>query len=288
MKAGTVALFGRPNVGKSTLVNSLVGQKVAITSPKPQTTRFPIHALYQDERGQIIFIDTPGIFDKAKDSLSKKINKQVLGAVESNFDIALYIVDHTRKRDFEEGKVLGIIRKIPTPKILVINKMDVKEGTYLPQYKFLEDEFEHIYYISALDGKHLKPLLDTIFELLPEKKEALVKSSEYVYPALNMDSKLFLAEIIREKVFLKTRKEVPYTTTVIIDQIIERNDKLTYIKARILTTDDKYRKMLIGEGARRIKEIGSMSRKEIELATNRKIFLDLTVMTDKHWMQSFA
>jgi len=288
MKAGTVALFGRPNVGKSTLVNSIVGQKVAITSPKPQTTRFPIQALYQDERGQIIFIDTPGIFDKAKDMLSKKINKNALDTAESNFDVALYIVDHTRKRDFEEGKVLGIIRKITAPKILVINKMDVKENTFLPQYKFLEDEFEHIYYISALENKHLQPLLEQIFEFLPERKTPLIEASEYTYPALNLDSKIFLSEIIREKVFLKTRKELPYTTTVVIDQIIERNETLTYIQARVLTTDVRYRKMLIGQGARRIKEIGSMARREIELSTNRKIYLDLTVEIDKHWTQSFA
>lgn len=287
MKAGTVALFGRPNVGKSTLVNSLVGQKVAITSPKPQTTRFPIHALYNDDRAQIVFIDTPGIFDKAHDTLAKKINKQVLAAVETNFDIALYIVDPTRKRDFEEGKVLGIMRKINKPKILVINKMDQTDEGYLAQYKFLEDEFEYVFYISALERKHLTPLLDTIIELLPEGVPVIEKN-EYVYPVLNLDSKTFLAEIIREKVFLKMRKELPYTTTVVIDEITERNDKLTYIKARILTTDDKYKKMIIGERARRIKEIGTMARKEIALATSRKIFLDLTVETDKHWVQTIG
>ena len=100
MKAGTVALIGRPNVGKSTLVNNLIGQKVAITSPKPQTTRFPIHGLFEDERGQIIFIDTPGIFKKAKDQVSKKINKKALEPFEKEVDLVLYVMDHTRHKDY--------------------------------------------------------------------------------------------------------------------------------------------------------------------------------------------
>ena len=288
MKSGTVALVGRPNVGKSTLVNNIIGQKVAITSPKPQTTRFPIQALYQDERGQIIFIDTPGIFKKAKDAVSKKINRIVLSALEKEFDILVYIVDPTRKREYEEGRVLGIVRKIQRPKILVFNKMDIKNPEYLPQYEFLKDEFDYCFALSALERKHIKPLLDQLFALLPETKEPLIKSEEYTYPAINLDSKTFIAELIREKVFLRMRKELPYTTTVIVDEITARSDKLTYIKARILTTDDVYKKMLIGAGGRRIKEIGSMARRELEVATNKKIYLDLTVETDKHWVTNLV
>lgn len=287
MKAGTVALIGRPNVGKSTLINNLIGQKVAITSPKPQTTRFPIQALYQDARGKIIFVDTPGIFLKTRDPLSRKINRQALSSFGEEIDILVYIVDPTRKRDFEEGKVLGIVRKIDKPKILVINKIDSQEKTFLPQYKFLEDEFKDIISLSALENKNLPLLLNKIFELLPEISDENNKD-EYKYPALNIDSKTFLAEIIREKIFLKMRKELPYTTTVVVDEVTERNENLTYIKARILTTDDKYKKMLIGAGGRRVKEIGSMTRKELELATNKKIYLDLRVETDRHWVQTLT
>lgn len=287
MKAGTVALIGRPNVGKSTLVNNLIGQKVAITSPKPQTTRFLIEAVYEEDRGQIIFVDTPGIFLKAKGALAQKINKKALSSLNQEVDIFIYIVDHTRKREFEEGRVLGLVRKIKKPKILVINKIDVKEPTYLPQYKFLEEEFDNVIEISALNRLHLKNLVNKIFELLPER-EKIVETKTLPYPALNLDSKTFLSEIIREKVFLKTRKEVPYTTTVVIDEIAERKEKLTYIKARILTTEDKYKKMLIGKGGRRVKEIGSMARRELELATNKKIYLDLRVETDRHWIQTLT
>jgi GTP-binding protein Era len=286
MKEGTVLLVGRPNVGKSTFANNLIGQKVAITSPKPQTTRFPIKALYEENRGKIIFIDTPGIFAKAQDPLSKKINERTLQTVQQSVDVVLYMVDHTRKRDFEEAKVLGIVRKIDKPKILVINKMDMKEPDYMPQYKFLEDEFEYVYEISALENKHMGPLLDKIFELLPEKEKSEINEHN-VYPLLNIDSKIFIAELIREKVFLMMGEEIPYTTTVVVDDIIERSTDLTYIKARILTTEERYKKMLIGEAGRKIKELGSYARKEIALATGKKIYLDLTVEKDPHWQEIY-
>jgi GTP-binding protein Era len=286
MKEGSILLVGRPNVGKSTFVNNLIGQKVAITSPKPQTTRFPIKALYEDARGKILFIDTPGIFAKAEDRVSKKINEQTLGALNQSVDLVIYMVDHTRKRDFEEAKVLGIVRKISKPKILVINKIDLQEKSFLPQYKFLEDEFPNVFAISALENKHMGPLLDKIFELLPEKSESEF-TENLAHPVLNIDSKGFIAELIREKVFLMMGEEIPYTTTAIVDDITERSNNLTYIKARILTTEERYKKMIIGHEGRKIKEIGSYARKEIALATGKKIYLDLTVEKDPHWLEVY-
>lgn len=286
MKNGTVLLIGRPNVGKSTFVNNVVGQKVAITSPKPQTTRFPIQAYYEDERGTIYFVDTPGIFDKVKDPLSKKINNQTLDAVHQQVDVVIYMVDHTRRRDFEEGKVLGIVRKINKPKILVINKIDKQdEGTFLPQYEFLREEFPDVFIVSAINRTHIKPLMDRLFELLPEQTQEDTHKENPIYPLINLDSKTFIAELIREKVFLKMGEEIPYQITVVVDEITERSDKLTYIKARILTTDHRYKKMLIGSGGRKIKEMGGMARKDIELATSKKIYLDLTVEVDPHWQE---
>ncbi len=286
---GKVLLIGRPNVGKSTFLNNLIGQKVAITSPKPQTTRFPIKAVYSDERGQIIFTDTPGLMGKTEDQLSQNINKKTLQTLREEIDLVIYMVDHTRKRDFEEARVLGIVRQIDKPKILVINKIDIQDKSYLPQYKFLEEEFPYVFQISALKKLHIKPLLNKIFEILPSSSS----NNEYPtinnlsFPLLNMDSKTFIAELIREKVFLMMGEEIPYTTTVVVDEITERSDKLTYIKARILTTNNRYKKMLIGAKGRKIKEIGAYARKEIALATGRKIYLDLTVETDPHWMEVF-
>ncbi|MGB9707588.1 MAG: GTPase Era, partial [Microgenomates group bacterium] len=279
MKSGKVLLIGRPNVGKSTFLNNLIGQKVAITSPKPQTTRFPIKALYQDERGQIIFIDTPGLMRKTEDQLSENINKKTLQAIQEELDLILYMVDHTRKRDFEEARVLGIVRQINKPKILVINKIDIQDKTYLPQYKFLEEEIPYVYQISALKKIHIKPLINKIFELLPEVGREKLEENPHPYPILNLDAKTFIAELIREKIFLMMGEEIPYTTTVVVEEITERNEKLTYIKAKILTTHDRYKKMLIGRNGRKIKEIGAYARKEIALATGKKIYLDLEVVT---------
>ncbi len=196
------------------------------------------------------------------------------------------MVDHTRKRDFEEAKVLGIVRKIKKPKILAINKIDLKEKSYLPQYKFLEEEFENILQISALKRLHLKPLIDKIFELLPEKKTDK-KTQDIIHPLLNMDSKTFVAELIREKVFIMMGEEIPYTTTAVVDEIADRPNGVKYVKARILTVDDRYKKMLIGKAGRKIKELGSYARKEIALATNKKVYLDLTVETDPHWQEMY-
>jgi len=295
MKLGKVLLIGRPNVGKSTFLNNLIGQKVAITSPKPQTTRFPIKALYEDERGKIIFVDTPGIFSPrgrpaAGWSLSQNINKKTFQAINEEVDVVIYMIDHTRRRDFEEAKVIGVVRKINKPKILVINKIDLQDKTYLPQYKFLEDEIPDVFQISALKKLHIKPLIQKIFDLLPEQLAINNQQStieKHSYPLLNIDSKIFIAELIREKVFLMMGEEIPYTTTAVVDEITERKNGVIYIKAWILTTEDRYKKMLIGSAGRKIKEIGSYARKEIALATGKKVFLDLTVETDPHWQEIF-
>lgn len=292
-KRGIVLLVGRPNVGKSTFVNNIIGQKVAITSPKPQTTRFPIHAELVEERGTIEFVDTPGIFDKVRDSLSKKINRLTLETVQDEVDLVIYMVDPSRRRDFEEGKVLGIVRKINKPKILVMNiKTDEEDAEkYLPQYEFMRDEFDMVYKIDAMHKTHEKPLLDKLFELLPddeltaETQAHLHTENASGYPLLNLDSRTFISELIREKIFLKMGEEIPYTVTVVVDEITERDANLTYIRARILTTDGRYKRMIIGSGGRKIKEMGAMARKEIELATNKKIYLDLTVDVDPHWQE---
>lgn len=288
IKIGKVLLVGRANVGKSTFVNNVIGQKVAITSPKPQTTRFSIRALYEEERGKIIFVDTPGIVGKAKDYLSKRINEKTLQILNENVDLVLYMVDATRKRDFEESKVLGLVRKVNKPKILVINKIDDPGKSFLPQYKFLEEEFKDVFQISAINNMHVKPLLDKIFEYLPEKNiDSEELPPDLAYPILNLDSKIFLGELIREKIFLMMGEEIPYTTTVIVDQVAERKNGITYIKARILTTNDRYKGMLIGKEGRKIKEIGSYARKEIALAINKKVFLDLNIEVDAHWQEMY-
>ena len=275
-KSGTVALLGRPNAGKSTLLNALLDKKVSITSPKPQTTQFSVQAVYDDPRGQIIFSDTPGIFAKTDNPKAHDINMTAEHSLKEGVDVVIYVVDKTRERGIEENKVLGLIRKFDVPKILVINKMDVREPDFIEQYKFLEEEFEATIELSAKTRKNLNVLIDTIFTFLKEGEE-LVDAKAMATPLLNIDSKLFLEEMIREKAFLRLRREVPYSINVIVDSIVEKPQKnMTVIKARILTLA-RYKKMIIGSGGSKIKEIGSMTRRELELATNRKIFLDLKV-----------
>jgi GTPase len=276
-----VLILGRPNVGKSTFLNNLVGTKVSITSPKSQTTRFSIKALYEDSRGQLLFIDTPGIFKKAQDKLSKKINKEAISALEGSFDVALYLVDHTRKRDFEEGRVLGLVRQIKKPVILVVNKIDIQSPSYLSQYRFLEDEIKEIHYVSAVNHTHFKPLLESLFSKA-KRPYPLVDKSKIVYPALNLNSRMFIEELIREKIYLFTREEVPYKTGVKVLEIKERKNKTLYVKAKILTLDKRYKKMLIGREGKMIKEIAMSSRKELELSRGKKVYLELSVDTDFH------
>lgn len=283
MKFGIVALVGRPNAGKSTLLNSLLGQKVSITSPKPQTTRFPIQAVYEDIRGQIIFVDTPGIFTKVKDQVAARINLRAEEAIEKGIDIIVYMVDHTRKRAEEENRALGMVRKVSIPKILVINKVDIKMPSYMVQYRFMEDEFDEAIEVSALENKHIPLLLDAIFERLPEG-EPMVDVSTMVQPGLNLDSKTFISEIIREKAFLNLRREIPYAIAAIVDDIEEKENGVTYIKARLLTSADRYKGMIIGKDGAMIKEISMASRKELEVAANKKVYLELTVETDPHWI----
>jgi GTP-binding protein Era len=282
-KSGTVTLIGRPNTGKSTLVNAILKQKVAITSPKPQTTRFPMSAVYEDDRGQIVFVDTPGIFGKVEDLLAKQINRRAEDAIRQDVDLVLYMIDHTRHRDFEENKTLGIVRKLRAPKILVVNKIDITQPSYEVQYRFMEDEFDTIVKISALKGTNLPILLDAIFRNLPER-EPLIDTAALVQPGLNLTSNTFIAELIREKAYLNLRREVPYTITVVVDVIEEKDDGLLFVKARILTSADRYKAMIIGKGGAMIREISMAARKELEVASNRKVFLELIVETDPHWM----
>lgn len=287
MKSGTVALIGRPNAGKSTLINRIIGHKVAITSPKPQTTQFAIQAAYEDpavgnkpSRGQILFLDTPGIFAKTKDPKLKEINMEAEHVLKEDVDLIVYVIDPTRERGLEENRVLGTIRKTDIPKLLVFNKSDKRGKNYFEQYKFMEDEFKDIVYVSALKGENINQIIDWIFENLPEGKK-LFDASVIPSKTLNLNSKLFLEELIREKAFLRLRRELPYVIRVVVDTVQKRKGKdIVYIKARILAPQ-RYKKMIIGLGGRRIKEIGTMSRRELEIATGNKIYLDLTVEEEK-------
>ena len=279
-------MVGRPNVGKSTLLNNLLKQKVSITSPKPQTTRFPIQAVFSDERGQIIFIDTPGIYTHAKDQLTRFINQSAENILVAQLNLIVYMIDQTKPRNDEENKILGLVRKSPLPKILVINKSDLKYPDYSADYAFYEDEFPEIIKISALKHWNFNLLLKAIFTHLPEG-QPLIDEKELIQPGLNLDSKLFLSEIIREKVFLFMHDEIPYSLTTQVDEVETRKNGTLYVAGRIITNNEKYKKILIGRDGYMIKKIGMAVRKEIEQAANKEVYVELKVEVDEHWMENF-
>jgi GTP-binding protein Era len=287
LKFGRVVIIGRPNTGKSTLLNAIMNQKVAITSPLPQTTRKNSRVVYSDNRGQIIISDTPGIINKVDDLVGKRVNTEAPKET-GKADVILGVVDISRSKNEEENKMIGLIRKSDAKKILVYNKMDEAIGSkdHVAEYTYLEEEFDKTITISAIKSKNIKGLVNEIFNLLPQKNNKSLKETKALdkgnKPVISMNSKEYIAEIIREKAYLFLREEVPYSLNVEVSTVKDKKN-LILIKATIFTTADRYKKMIIGKGGKKIKEIGYNSRKELELMSQRKVYLELNVQTDKHW-----
>ncbi len=281
MKSGFVVLVGRSNVGKSTLLNTLVGTKIAATSFRAQMTRHEIHGVMNTPEGQAIFIDTPGVFKDRKNPLTAKLTNKVKSILEQELDLIIYVVDPTREIGDEEQAMLGMVKYLDIPKLLVINKSDLpyKERKHQGDYDMWEDNFDQIFRLSALRGSHIQPLREKVMEILPEG-EKLYGDGQLT----NIDNYFWIEEIIREKVFSIFDKEVPYSITVQVEKVEEKKD-LFVIEAKILTNADRYKRIIIGQKGRKIKEIGQMARKELEQAINKKIFLDLEVEVDKHWVE---
>ncbi len=283
MKSGFIVLAGRSNVGKSSLLNSLVGTKVAIVTPKPQTTRRPVRGILHDDRGQIVFVDTPGIFLGKKDALSQKLNALVREQLEG-IDLVVYVMDPTRHAGEEEENIRKILRKLSVPIIAVINKSDLsdEEKPALEEMRSADVGQRLTMELSALNRKDLNRLVDAMFTLLGE--------GDRFYPdqqLTDVSHREWLSEIIREKCFLRLEQELPYSVMVEVTNL-ETEDKRRRIEAVIWTTDDRYKKMIIGSKGAMIKQIGMDARKEIEAATGNKIYLDLEVKTDPKWPQRFA
>lgn len=271
-------MIGRSNVGKSTLMNSIIGSKIAITTPKPQTTRLPIQGIITRPQGQVVFVDTPGVLKGAKDTLSKKLSEAVRASL-NDVDVVLYVVDPTREIGQEEREVMRMVENLEIPKILVINKIDLQKKPYIDFYRDLSENFTDTIEVSALRGTHVKGLLEKIFEYLPE--------GDYFYPEhqlTNMPNKYWLAELVREKLFLRLRQELPYTVHVEVEEAEQRDNGTMYVKAKVFTTEERYKRMIIGAGGRGIKEIGQSVRKELQTVLDQNVYVDLRVEVDPHWM----
>ncbi len=277
-------LAGRSNVGKSTLLNALIGSKVAIVTPKPQTTRLPIRGILHDPRGQIVFVDTPGVFLGKRDALSQRLNKAVKETLEG-IDAIVYVVDPTRAPGEEEEHIQKMLKATKTPIYLAINKADmVKQiAKNLPTYRKIDVGQLGTLMVSAVKHSNLNRLVDALFEILPE--------GEKYYPDLqitDLGHQQWIEEVIREKVFLALDQELPYTVRVTVEDVKFRKTGGRFIEATIWTTNDRYKRMIIGAGAAMIKQIGMASRKELEAALNTAVHLDLEVKVDAKWQEKFG
>jgi len=278
MKSGFVTLIGRPNVGKSTLINSIVGKKVAITSSKPQTTRNIIQGIYNDNDSQIVFVDTPGIH-KPNHKLGKTLNKQAYYSI-GDVDIILLLVDGSEELGKGDKYIIESLKETNKPVILIINKIDKinKEEILLKinEYKDLYD-FKEIIPLSALKKNNI----DTVTKVL---KNYLPDSIKYYEDDMytNKTIPFIIAETVREKVFNLTDEEVPHSITCVTENI-EKQKGSYLINVAIIVDRDSLKKIVIGKHGSKIKEIGIRARQDIEEILNSNVYLDLFVKTIPKW-----
>lgn len=294
MKVGYVAIIGRPNVGKSTLLNKMLGQKVAITSDKPQTTRISILGIKTTQKGQIIFVDNPGIH-KPLHNLNKRMMSFVYSALETS-NLVNLLIDATLKFGHGDEFVLETLKNISTPIFLLINKVDIvkKEKILLliDKYKDLLN-FKEIIPISALKGTNLDILEDLIYDNLPEAQK--IFSDDEIS---DQSQRFLLSEIVREKVLSHVKQELPFVTAVYMDKLEdERKDsspnalsgkkkQVQYINATIFVEKETHRRIVIGKHGRLIKTIGTQARQELEHILGTRVYLDLWVKVKEKWRDS--
>ena len=283
-KTGFAAIIGRPNVGKSTLLNQILGQKIVIATDKPQTTRRRIKGIYSAEKGQIIFIDTPGIYkpwDKFGELLFEEAKLSVPDA-----DVILFVVDASEEAGKGDKWIAGNILNTEIPVIIVCNKVDTVKDTEkrdknINSYKVLFEKNYPLVKISAKTGRNIDTLIDNIFRKLP-KGEPIYDEDELTDETMRK----IASETIREKILLLTKDEIPHSVAVVIDQYKEEDD-IDKIYATIVVEHDSQKMILIGKNGQMVKKIGTDSRIELEKLAGKKIFLDLNVKVIKNWRKTY-
>ncbi|MFH0732939.1 MAG: GTPase Era [Candidatus Omnitrophota bacterium] len=279
-KAGFVSIVGKPNVGKSTILNWFFGEKLAIVSSKPETTRDTIRGILTTKDAQIVFIDTPGIH-KAHLRLGKEMVKKARSSL-SGVDIVLAVVDAARGITEDDNRLLDLVEDLKVPAIALLNKADaMKRSRLLPMIEEFAAKysFKDIIPISALKGDNMEVLKNKILEYLPE--------ADMYYPKeqiTDKDEKFRISEIIREKVLELTHYEVPHSIAVLLDEISPGRDKdIICVKANIFVERDSQKAIVIGSGGKMIKEVGIQARGDIEKLLGKKVFLELWVKVLKNW-----
>lgn len=278
LKSGFVSLVGRPNVGKSTLLNSLVGYKIAITSDKAQTTRNSIQGIYNDDDSQIVFVDTPGIH-KPKHKLGRRLNEEAYYSID-DVDIILFLMDVTMPFGKGDNFVLDKIKQAKKPTFLILNKVDkIKKDHLLKlilKYKDIYD-FKEIIPISTLKKDNVNELINTLKKYLPDNVKYFPDEE-----LTNTTIEFRAAELIREKVLRLTDEEVPHAVTCVVERYEDKKDK-AIITATIIVERDSLKSIIIGKQGKMLKSIGSKARQDIEKMIGKKVYLDLFVKTIKNW-----
>ncbi len=274
---------GRSNVGKSTLVNCLVGRKVAIVTPKPQTTRRRLLGIRSDPDAQVIFIDTPGIHEA-----ERLINRRMVEAARralNEGDVVMGVVEAAETLDRRDRAFLAEMSRLARPKVLAVNKIDlVGRERMLPMLEQCREAVPEaeIVPVSALTGENVEELLGTLKRMLPEGP-SMMPEDEYT----DQSERMLAAEVIREKLFLKVHEEVPFSSAVRVEQFAEEPErKLIRIAALIVVERDSHKAIVIGAGGRMIKEIGTAARLELEEMLGSRVFLELHVKVDPHWTRN--
>ena len=279
IRSGFASIIGRPNVGKSTLINSLIGHKIAIISDKPQTTRNQIRGIFTTEHGQVVFIDTPGMH-KPRHRLGEfmvEVARRTLKEV----DLILYVVDAAMEFGGGEQYILDQLTKVTTPVFLIINKIDLVTRPELLKvieiYKS-KGQFAEIVPVSAVKRDNLDRLSQVIFDYLPE--------GPYYYPTDMISDQpeyMIMAELIREKVLLLTREEIPHSVAVEAEEVKVRSNDLVYLRAVIYVERDTQKGILIGKQGKMLKEVGKLAREDIQNLLGNQVYLDLWVKVKKDW-----
>ena len=283
-RSGFVALAGRPNAGKSTLVNEIVGGKVAIVSDKPQTTRREIRGIATGDEWQLVLVDLPGV-QRPRDPLTERMQRRVESAL-ADSDAVLFVLNGEQQIGPGDRFIANAIKNVGVPAVIALNKVDLLDqprtvGALAAAAKLgVEGE---IYPISARTGAGVEPLVGELVGLLPE--------GPFLYPPeeqSDQSEEVRIAELVREQVLLRTREELPHAVEVEVDELEERDDGLLVVRARVWAETESQKGILVGAGGRMVKAIGTAARREIEAAQGRRVHLDLHVRVRKGWRRDEA